>query len=896
MRSPRGILFALLTACLALVASSRANNTQGAASTPAPPGPILTGLQFERPAAADGLLLLSGSHAQRQLLVTGKTATGRLIDVTRAVTYSAQPAGVVTIDASGWLRPLANGEVLLTARHRAGQTATVRVSVQNWGKDRPVHFANQVVPIFTKFGCNGGGCHGKSGGQNGFRLSLLGFVPTEDYQFLAREARGRRLMVSAPEQSLLLRKATGALPHGGGTRLEAGDPSYEVLRRWIAEGGRWGDPHAATMQSIRVLPCSRVMAPHARQQLVVLAQFTDGHCEDVTRLAKYEANFSELAGASETGLVTTNGQTGDVAVMIRYQSQVAVFRATIPLGAALTSLPPARNFIDTLVFQKLRQLGLPPSDLCNDGTFLRRVSIDITGRLPALAETRAFLSDDAPDKRDQCINRLLASDEHAEYFANKWSAILRNSRKRDEQKRRTYLFHDWIRTAIHQNMPYDQFVRALVTASGEVGSNPPVAWYENVREMTDQVEDMAQLFLGLRIQCARCHHHPFEKWSQQDYYGLAAFFSHVGRKSGAQPAETRIFHRWGVASATNPKTGQPVAPTPLAGQPISQAPQQDPRGALVDWMTAADNPFFARALVNRYWKHFLDRGLVEPEDDMRETNPPANPELLDALAKRFVDSGYDMQALIRTICQSRVYQLQADPNEFNATDRQSYSRFYPRRLQAEVLLDALDQFVGTTTSFAGMPAATRAVQLPDPGLDVYFLNVFGRPRAMSACECERTSDANLVQSLHLLNSASIQKKLAAESARPHHFAQDTQRDRPEKIRETYLRAFCREPTEQEMADVLAYLAEHGGREQTDKPRDHAVQDTNVQNQPTGKSDGPDGDGHDQKEQAGKGKLATVEKPHEGQPKAAKTEAAARQAAYEDLYWALINSKEFLFNH
>jgi hypothetical protein len=867
MRPPRGLLSILIVACLAWLAhgvASHAGDTQDALSAPAPV-PLLDTLRYEQPHDQTHPLPLSGSHAHRQLLVTGQTAAGRLVDLTHAVTYSAEPAGIVAVDSSGWLRPLADGEVQLTASHVAGLSATIRVAVQAWGDDRPVHFTNQVVPVFTKLGCNGGGCHGKSGGQNGFRLSLLGFEPSEDYQFLTREARGRRLMVSAPQQSLLLRKATGLLPHGGGVRMTAGDPNYEILRRWIAEGGRWGDPRAARLESIRVLPEQRVMARQGQlqldqqqlgqQQLVVLAQYTDGHCEDVTRLAQFEANFPELASVNETGLVSTTEQAGDVAVMVRYQSQVAVFRATIPLDAPMDSLPPARNEIDTLVFQKLRQLGLPPSEPCDDGTFLRRVTIDIAGRLPTLEETRTFLADDATAKRDRCIDRLLASDAHAEYFANKWSAILRNSRKRDEQKRRTYLFHDWIRTAIHDNMPYDQFVRALVTAAGELGSDPPVAWYENVREMTAQVEDTAQLFLGLRIQCARCHHHPFEKWSQQDYYGLAAFYSRVGRKPGAQPAETRIHHRWGKASAINPKTKQPVPPTPLGGQPVVLEPEQDPRVALADWMTAADNPFFARSLVNRYWKHFLDRGLVEPEDDMRETNPPTNPELLDMLAKRFVESEYDLQALIRMICQSRVYQLRADPNDANGADGQSYSRFYPRRLQAEVLLDAVDQFIGANTAFAGMPVLTRAVQLPDSGLDVYFLNVFGRPRAMSACECERTSDANLVQSLHLLNSASIQNKLAAESARPHQDSTAIEHDAPGKIRDTYLRAFCREPTEQEMADLLDYLNRHGAEKQE-----------------------VEGQGGEEEEAW------------------EKRQASARQAAYEDLYWALINSKEFLFNH
>jgi hypothetical protein len=398
--------------------------------------------------------------------------------------------------------------------------------------------------------------------------------------------------------------------------------------------------------------------------------------------------------------------------------------------------------------------------------------------------------------------------------------------------RGTHIFHDWIRDNLYANTPYDKFVREILTASGEIGQNAPVAWYREVKETNEQLEDTAQLFLGLRIQCARCHHHPFEKWSQQDYYGFAAFFSRVGRKKGVQLGEERIFHNRGMATATNPKTQKQVTPTGLGAEPAKLTADDDPREALVDWMTDKGNPFFAPALVNRYWKHFFSRGLVDPEDDMRVTNPATNPELLQALSKNFIDSGFDLKNLVRTICTSQVYQLSAEPNDYNANDKQNYSRYYPKRLPAEVLLDAIDQVTDTKTGFGGLPPGTRAVQLPDSSFNSYFLTVFGRPESTSACECERSSEANLAQSLHLLNSSDVQGKLSAGTGRAAVLAADMKRSPTDKIRDIYLLVYSREPVADEVGVALAHL---------------------------GKAKDP-------------------------------------KLAYEDIIWALINTKEFLFNH
>jgi Protein of unknown function (DUF1553)/Protein of unknown function (DUF1549) len=494
------------------------------------------------------------------------------------------------------------------------------------------------------------------------------------------------------------------------------------------------------------------------------------------------------------------------------------------------------------VYRKLKTIGLPPSDTADDATFLRRSTLDIAGRLPTPAEAKRFLDDADPAKRDRWIDRLLDSSEHADYFANKWSALLRNKRNTSSEMRGTYAFHAWIRDSLLQNKPYDQFVREILTASGEIGDDPPVAWYRQVKDPQAQLEDTAQLFLGMRLQCAQCHHHPFEKWSQQDYYGLAAFFTKVARKPSSQPGEEIVFVKRGQATATNKKTKQSVKPAGLGAAALDLSADDDPRAALADWLTAKTNPYFGRALVNRYWKHFFNRGLVDPEDDMRETNPPTNPELLEALAQHFIQTGYDLKELVRTICRSQIYQLSAVPNEFNRTDRQNFSRYYPKRLTAEVLLDAIDQVTQSEAKFEGMPAATRAVCLPDNSFNTssYFLTVFGRPEGSSACECERSQDASLAQSLHLLNAKEIQGKLSADNGRAALLAADTSRPNREKLAELYYWAYSRAPDANELAVGEAYLY---------------------------------------KKSAG-----------------AKDIRLSQRQAFEDIIWALINTKEFLFNH
>ncbi len=708
---------------------------------------------------------------------------------------------------------------------------------------RPLNFANDIMPILTKGGCNGGGCHGKAGGQNGFKLSLLGFEPEEDYEHIVKEARGRRVFPAAPEQSLLLTKGIAELPHGGGKKLDPKSEDYADIVRWIREGMPYGKDSDPKMARISVEPSKLTMPLKASQQLKVIAHYTDGSTRDVTKRALYEANEKAMAETNEQGLVTLYDLPGDVAVMVRYQGKVSTFRATIPLGAPVDTLPPSSNFVDDLVFSKLKTIGIPPSEIADDATFLRRVTLDLTGRLPTATEMKDFRGASDPKKRAALVERLLDSTEYAEFFANKWSALLRNQRTQPLYARGTYLFWQWIRDSMADNKPYDQFVSELVAASGEISENPPVAWYRQVKDMKQQMEDVAQLFLGTRMQCAQCHHHPFEKWSQQDYYGFAAFFSNVSRKPSTFASEDMIFHKRGPAQAINIRSKAAVTPTSLGGPALKIEPAQDPRRALAEWMSQKDNAFFAHTLVNRYWKHFFNRGLVEPEDDMRETNPPVNPELLAALADSFVKSGYDLKQLIRTIVSSTTYQLSAVPNAHNAKDRQNFSRYYPKRLNAEVLYDAVNTLLGVESKFEGQARGTRAVALPDNSYNqsTYFLSVFGRPDSSSACECERTQEASLAQSLHLLNAAEIQTQLARDEGRAAFLTHDVRPD-DDKIMDLYQVALSRDPNADEVKFARAHLDKKTG----------------------GKS----------------GKEAVQ----------------GKQEAYEDILWALLNTKEFLFNH
>ncbi len=575
------------------------------------------------------------------------------------------------------------------------------------------------------------------------------------------------------------------MAHAGGKRMEVGSDEYKLLRRWVASGTPFGSEKDPVVTKITVAPEHRVLSRNNRQQFAVYAHYSDGSVQDVTQRAQYESNEGEIAIVDGAALVRTLDLSGEAAVMARYQAQVAVFRATVPLGVKIPEYKfEPKTVVDRFTVKKWQELGIVPSELGADEQFIRRVFLDITGSLPKPDQVKQFLADPSPTKRDKLVDDLLETPEYTYLFANKWADVLRVKRRGEPGRAAgTFAFHGWIRDAIARDKPYDQFVREILAASGDETVSPPTVWYKELQNPEQFVDDVAQVFLGQRLACAQCHHHPYEKWSQDDYYGLAAFFARIGRKSvqipggaGNQQALHQVIFTLPRGSVNNKRTSQPAKIQPLAGAPMEVSPEDDPRQKLVDWMANPTNPFFARAVANRYWAHFFGRGIVDPLDDMRVTNPPSNPELLDALAKELVDSKFSLKHLVKVICKSRTYQLSSAPNEFNKHDKQTYARFYPRRMSAEVLYDAVSQVTSTPAQFGGLPsdkhAPNRAIMLPDEAFPSYFLDVFGRPQRISACECERVSEANLAQALHLLNSQEIQDKLTRAGARADLLAKD----------------------------------------------------------------------------------------------------------------------------
>jgi hypothetical protein len=789
-------------------------------------------------------IILEGSDAAQQLIITATLINDRLQDLSSDAQYASANPKVVAVSASGRVVPVASGKTEIAVRF-GGKEMRVAVEAKAIEENLPINFANQIVPVFTKLGCNSGGCHGKASGQNGFKLSLLGFEPEVDFAALVKEARGRRLFPAAPDHSLLLLKATGQVAHGGGKRMEVGSDEYRLVRRWIAAGTPYGAPDDPVVTQISVYPPQRTMTRQNKQQLAVYAHYSDGRIEDITRRAQYESNDTEVAIVDADGLVRSLALSGEAAVMARYQGKVTVFRATVPLGVPVPNYAwEPKTIVDRHAQAKWRQLGIVPSELCSDEEFIRRASLDITGTLPTPDQLKAFAADSDPAKRDKLVDRLVDSAEHSFYFASKWADILRVKRGNNITRAYgTFVFHDWIRQAIADDMPFDEFARQILSAVGDETKCPPVVWYKDLQTADQFVDNAAQVFLGTRLQCAQCHHHPYEKWSQDDYWGLAAFFGRLNRKvvpvAGLsiqnQQQQRQVLVVRASGSVPNKRTNKPAVMKTLDSEPVDVGPDQDPRQKLVDWLVDAKNPFFARAVANRYWAHFFNRGIVDPLDDMRVTNPPSNPELLDALARDFVENKYSLKHLVQTICKSRTYQLSSLPNEFNKHDKQAYARYYPRRMSAEVLFDAVCQATDSPTTFNGLPrdshAPHRAIMLPDESFQSYFLDVFGRPQRISACECERVSEANLAQALHLLNSEEIQGKVSRGGGRADAMAKDSRPD-AEKVQELFLWTVGHKPSDNQMKLALEHL---------------------------------------------------------------EANAKSKKAGYENILWALINTKEFVFN-
>lgn len=786
-----------------------------------------------------GDVVLRHGRDRQQLVVTGEYVGGALRDVTRVVRYRAEPAHLVSISESGVVTPLANGTGTVTVE-LGSVRASVPLRVENVEQKPPISFRHEVIAAFNVAGCNMGACHGTPNGKNGFRLSLRGYDPDSDYVQLTRDMNGRRINALQPDLSLILLKGSGRVPHEGGQRFAVGSFWYEVIRQWIAEGTQNEDANRLPrLERVEVLPGHRtVLWPGQAQQLTVLAYFSDGSRRDVTWLSAFSSSDESVAVVDRQGLVQFK-QPGEVAILARYLETMVTVRLTMLRPDPQFAWPnvPENNLVDRLVFAKLKRLQIPPSDLCTDAEFLRRIYLDVCGILPTAEEVRTFLEDRDPNKRSKWIDRVLERPEYADFWALKWADVLRANRK-TMQTDGVFKFQAWLRAQIAANRPWNELLAELLTASGSTYEHPAANYYRVVRDPATLAETTAQLFLGVRMQCAKCHNHPFERWTQNDYYGLAAFFARVKLKndplndrSPGKPvpgAEYVYVDRSG--EVVHPRTNQPVRPKVLDGVPISEEPA-DRRELLARWLTDKDNPFVARAIVNRIWFHLFGRGIVEPADDFRDSNPPSHEELLDALAREFVQHHFDAKHIIRLILNSRVYQLSAQTNDRNREDTKYFSHCYPKLLPAEVLLDAISQATGVPEKFAGLPLGTRAVQLPDGEVNHVFLKTFGQPARELPCECERESESNLAQALQLINGPTIHQKLREPNNR---IGQLLAKNLPPQqiVQELYLSTLSRPA---EPAEIQAALQ-------------------HVENSPD------------------------------------------KRKAWEDVHWALINSKEFLFRH
>jgi hypothetical protein len=712
---------------------------------------------------------LDGRGAFAQLIVTGHAAGDTLRDLTREAVWTSGDPAIVAIDSQGRIEPRGDGRAEVIARLGSAE-ARAMVHVRNAATLRPTQFEHEVLPALTKAGCNQGACHGTPTGKNGFRLSLCGYNPSLDFTTLARENGTRRTNPLEPESSLILLKGTGVTPHEGGKRFAPESVSYRVLRDWVAEGVRADPPGTPALTAIVVTPSARLLDDPAReQQLVVRARFSDGSGRDITRLARYSSTDAAIASVDDGGRVIKR-KRGETTILVSFENLVAtsrlIFREPVP-GLVWVD-PPETNFIDTHVFAKLKLLRIAPSELSSDAMFCRRVYLDLIGLIPTPEQVTAFLDDRRPDKRARLIDELLKRPEYVDFWTLKWADRL-GCNQRFTGVKGAISFHRWIRDQIARNVPFDRFVRAVVTAQGPNFTNPPASFYRRLRIPEDAVETVSQLFLGVRVGCAKCHNHVAERWTQDDYYGMAAFFSQVRYKSGPQAyalynKEETVFLASG-SEVRQPRTGLVMKPKPLGAPAVEPAADQDRRELLVDWLVAPANPFFAQAAVNRIWYHLMGRGIVEPVDDLRESNPPASAELLEALADDFRAHGFDVERTIRLILNSRVYQLSSVPNEFNDDDARYFSHARVRMLSAEQLLDSSCLASGVPEKLFNLPAGTRAAQIPDGELVHPFLKDFGQPARADACECERGSDTTLEQALQIVGGRTLHKKVVAADNR-----------------------------------------------------------------------------------------------------------------------------------
>jgi hypothetical protein len=784
------------------------------------------GMKVIRVEAEPAVVALRHPYDYRQILLTGQLQTGERVDLTRMAQVEAD-AKLVKITPNGLIRPVGDGSG--TVKYQvAGHSVTVPVNVSGLKKEYPVSFVRDVMPALSKIGCNAGTCHGAQQGKNGFKLSLRGYDPLFDHISLTDDLEGRRFNRAAPERSLMLLKPSGAVPHVGGALIQPGDPYYELIKAWIAAGVKL-DLGGLRVTSLEATPKSAVLPlPGMKQQMAVLAKYSDGSSRDVTAEAFVESSNNEVATVDKQGLVSAV-RRGEATMLVRYEGSYAASTLVVMgdrSGFAWQEVPEL-NYIDKLVDDKLKQVKILPSELCTDTEFIRRIYLDLTGLPPMTDDVRAFLADSRPSrvKREAMIDRLVGSPDYVEYWTNKWADLLQVNRKYLGEKGALAL-RNWIRQAVAGNMPYDRFVHTILTASGSTLENPPAAYYKVLRDPELAMENTTQLFLAVRFNCNKCHDHPFERWTQDQYYHLAAYFSQVTRKDDphfknqkvggsdveAATALVEIIFDKGSGDVKHSRTGATAAPRFPFTHPDLAASTVSRREQLAHWITSKDNPYFAKSYVNRLWAYLLGVGIIEPIDDIRAGNPPTNPQLLDRLTREFIDSGFNVQQIVRTICKSRVYQQSIATNRWNKDDDINYSHAMARRLPAEALYDAIHRATGTVSHLSGMPAGQRAVQQLDSKVEVPsgFLDLFGRPPRESACECERSGSLMLGPVLNLVNGPIVADAIKDPQNRIVKIVA-TEKDDAKVIEDLFLSILCRPPSPQELSAGIQAL--RGGNDE-----------------------------------------------------------------------------------
>lgn len=810
-------------------------------------------------------IVLHGRYDEHRVLVDRRERSG-WIDASGDARFETADPAVATVDSYGVVRPKSDGatSLLVTA---AGRTLKVGVSVSGVSTGHAPRFTTDVIPVLTRAGCNMGACHGAGSGKGGFKLSLQGYDPDLDYAALVRAAAGRRIVRTHPDQSLILRKATLRVVHKGGQRFRVGSPEYRLLRDWIAAGAPGPSPKDPRVVKLRITPPLRTLRTGQRQRYVVRAVYDDGAQRDVTSQTLFTASDETVATVTPEGEATAVGP-GEGAVLARYQGLVLTARVVSPFAPPLpastanavhlaSSSSPATvsaEKIDRLIQTKLDGLGLVPSPRCSDSDFVRRVYLDVTGLLPRPEDAAVFLRDRDPRKREKLIDRLLASGEYVDFWTLKWGDLLRSSRKLLSDKGMAE-YNFWIRRCVAENVGWDRLARDILVAQGDPYQAGPPNFFRTASTPNELAEATSQTFLGVRIQCARCHNHPYEKWTQNQYYEMAAFFARVHVRKGG--VESVVAAGRG-GEVRHPKTAAVVQPCALDDRPVPADYRGDWRAALAEWMTSPRNPFFANCIANRLWKHFMGRGLVEPVDDLRVTNPPSNAELFEFLGSDLAAHGFDLKHTMRAILLSRAYQRSAIPTPKNDRDTRYYSHYLFKRLSAEQLMDALAFATGVPEKFPGYPLGVRASQLPDTTVPSYFLELFGRPARNIACACERTDDPNLGQVLHLMNDAGLNARLASPTGRIG-LLLAAKRPTAAIVNDLYLTAYARPPSPAELGLAVRGI-ESASRPHV--PRGAALfsSDSWI---------------------PGRDLLAS---------------ARRRREKIEDLLWALMNAKEFVFNH